>query len=524
MPHLILALLLNVALLGGQVAAPEPPNDPEFPQQWALGRVGAQCAWSYTQGSPDVTVAVVDTGVDLGHPDLVGRLRADGYDFVDGDAEPRDENGHGTNVAGIVAAVAGNGEGVAGLAPAVAILPVRVMDARGNGRESKIAEGIRYAADHGAHVINLSVGASLLLSDDVASRPVGEAIAYAGERGALIVVAAGNDFAPAPNAISADAPNVLVVAASDQQDRKAPFSNFGPWIDVVAPGVGILSTMPTYEVYLTRAELPADRRFRQGYDYMSGTSQAAPYVSALAALLFARHPDWGAEQVAAQIRASAVDIASANPELDAAGSLGGGRIDACAALGVGTPPVPVAAASSRPDPQPASLPFSLALAAAAAAAVLGALAVAVWRVGALEPPLANALQPSLAVPSGSASCLAAPRAAIGTTLRVLPRRHVWGLLRIVEGPGLGRVYLLSGAELRVGRAVECEIVLVGDPAVSRVHLRLRRAHSIHADDLGSTHGSYHNSRRISGPVVLREGDTLRLGATLLRLELRGERR
>ena len=115
------------------------PNDPYYPDQWALTHVGATCAWARTIGSPDVTVAVVDSGVDMHHPDLIDRLRDDGRDFVAGDDDPSDENGHGTNVAGIIAATLDNGEGGAGLAPGVKILPVRVMNAKGAGSDRSIA-------------------------------------------------------------------------------------------------------------------------------------------------------------------------------------------------------------------------------------------------------------------------------------------------------------------------------------------------------------------------------------------------
>ncbi|KPV51480.1 peptidase S8, partial [Kouleothrix aurantiaca] len=117
---MLLALALAPALTQ---ASPDAPNDPQFGDQWGLRQVGAQCAWAVTTGSADVTVAVVDSGVDLNHPDLVDRLRTDGRDFVDGDNDPSDENGHGTNVAGIVAATLDNNEGIVGLAPGVRILP-----------------------------------------------------------------------------------------------------------------------------------------------------------------------------------------------------------------------------------------------------------------------------------------------------------------------------------------------------------------------------------------------------------------
>ena len=228
------------------------PNDPYYPDQWALTHVGATCAWERTIGSPDVTVAVVDSGVDMQHPDLVDRLRDDGRDFVDGDDDPSDENGHGTNVAGIIAATIDNGEGGAGLAPGVKILPVRVMNARGAGSDRAIARGIRFAADRGAQVINLSLGATLTIDADTVSEQVTSAIRYAQDKGALVIVAAGNDFLPLENAIVGENPDVLVVAATDQNDVKANFSNSGPWIGITAPCVHILSTMQTYDVYLTR--------------------------------------------------------------------------------------------------------------------------------------------------------------------------------------------------------------------------------------------------------------------------------
>ncbi|MDW8215606.1 MAG: S8 family serine peptidase [Roseiflexaceae bacterium] len=242
-----LRLLLTLAIT--LLATSSSPNDPRFDEQWALYKVGATCAWERTTGSTEVIVAVVDSGVDPTHPDLAARLRTDGYDFVDDDDDPRDENGHGTHVAGIIAAILDNNEGIAGLAPNVTILPVRVMNARGKGSDRAIARGIRFAADRGAKVINLSLGATLTLSADEPSALVNEAIVYAQQQGALVVVAAGNDAVPLPNAIAIDNPDVLVVAATDQRDRKAPFSNSGPWVAVSAPGVDILSAMPTYEVF-----------------------------------------------------------------------------------------------------------------------------------------------------------------------------------------------------------------------------------------------------------------------------------
>ncbi len=327
-------LLMQSALAQGRPA----PNDPRYGDQWALDRIGAPCAWLSSTGNRNVTVAVVDTGVDLAHPDLAGRLRTDGYDFVDDDPLPNDENGHGTHVSGIIAATLDNAAGIAGLAPDARILPVRVMDREGSGSDETIARGIRYATRKQARVINLSLGMTLWLSDFGARSPTGSlvsvAVREAQDAGALVVVAAGNDFVPLPNVIAYDNPDVLLVAASNEDEARAPFSNSGPWVDVVAPGQHILSTMPTYEVYLTSDDLPPQQRFKQDYDYMSGTSQATPYVSALAALLFATYPDAQAADVQAVIKqfADGGIYDQHPPEYRRLWELGAGRIDACATL------------------------------------------------------------------------------------------------------------------------------------------------------------------------------------------------
>ncbi|NTV04750.1 S8 family serine peptidase, partial [bacterium] len=244
------------------------PDDPLYPQQWALERIGAACAWQASTGREDLIVAVVDSGVDLGHPDLQGRLRRDGFDFVDDDADPRDENGHGTHVSGVIAATLGNAEGGAGLAPSVQILPVRVMSAEGVGGDRRIAAGVDYAVQKGARVINLSLGSTLLLATPESSPLISAALRRALDAGAVVVVAAGNDFVPLPNSIVGQNEDVIVVAAATRDDHRAVFSNSGPWVDVTAPGEHILSTLPTYPVYLTSAALPEGQRFQPGYDYM----------------------------------------------------------------------------------------------------------------------------------------------------------------------------------------------------------------------------------------------------------------
>jgi type VII secretion-associated serine protease mycosin len=313
------------------------PNDTSYSKQWALEQIDALCAWEYTTGSADVTVAVLDTGVDMTHPDLVDRLRDDGYDFVDDDDDPMDENGHGTHVAGIVAATLNNAEGVAGLAPDVQILPVRVLDEEGShdDPERAIASAIRYATEHGANVINMSLGMTYLGDEDSISPDVASAIEEAQEQNVLIVVASGNSYVPLPNVVASNNADVLVVAATDESDAVTAFSNTGPWVDVAAPGENIFSTMPTYEVFMTSEAVSVLERMNQDYDYMSGTSMAAPLVSGLAALVFSVHPDWSANQVQDAIKNTTfTGIYADMPDIyQRLQLLGTGRIDACAALG-----------------------------------------------------------------------------------------------------------------------------------------------------------------------------------------------
>jgi thermitase len=237
------------------------PNDTYYSgYQYGLQTTQTNLAWDVAQGSSNQEIAVLDTGVDYTHPDLDGKTIL-GYDFVDDDNTPMDLNGHGTHVAGIAAAETNNATGIAGTAPNTKVLAVRVLDAAGSGTLEDIADGIRYAADSGAEVINMSLGCNchtVALED---------AVNYAYNKGVVLVAAAGNDnvsttFEPASYT------NVIAVGAVNDRDRKATFSNYGTWVDVVAPGVGIASTYPNNQ-----------------YVYMDGTSMASPYVAGLAALL-----------------------------------------------------------------------------------------------------------------------------------------------------------------------------------------------------------------------------------------------
>ncbi|MFG2819695.1 S8 family serine peptidase [Kitasatospora sp. NPDC048365] len=313
--HLGLALVLvcvTAVVVAGFTTRDRCSPDPLRERQWALDTLKLPEAWDTAEGD-DTVIAVVDTGVDIGHPDLKSRITA-GWDFVDNDAKAIDQNGHGTHVAGIAAAATCNGTGVAGGAPGAKIMPVRVLGADGSGSDENIVRGIVWAADHGADVINLSLGEGPLMANLLQGGVLNTAFQYAHDKGAVVVAAAGNDGA-ATQPYKVTTP-VLIVGASDPRGRAADFSNFGAQDAVTAPGVDILSTLPTYPVQATVGN-------DSGYGEMDGTSMAAPYVAAVAALLHqqGRSPD----QIIETVRATA-----ANPRH--LPKLGLGIVDAAAAV------------------------------------------------------------------------------------------------------------------------------------------------------------------------------------------------
>ena len=279
-------------------------SDPLYGQQWYLPHIGADRAWPVTRGSGVVT-AVVDTGVDYNHPDLKASMVGPGYSFVDNKPDAIDVFGHGTHVAGIVAAAANNGKGVSGVAPETKILPVGVLAANGGGSLFTIASGIKYAADYGpandVHVIiNLSLGGPATAIDPI-STAVGK---YATAQGALPVAAAGNSNTAVgtPAQISQ---YYMAVSAINQKDQKASFSNFGPEISVGAPGVDIMNTTPTYKCPLN------EHGYAQNYAALKGTSMAAPVVSGACALVWSIHKDWTWKQVREQVEKTALDLGQA---------------------------------------------------------------------------------------------------------------------------------------------------------------------------------------------------------------------
>ncbi|MEB3357297.1 MAG: S8 family peptidase [Synechococcales bacterium] len=335
-----------------------PFQDPGLPKLWGLDNQGQQGgnpdadidapeAWEISTGA-GVVVAVIDSGVDYTHPDLAANLWVNpgeianngidddgngyvddvhGYDFANNDGDPMDDNGHGTHVAGTIAAVGNNNQGIVGVAPNAQIMALKFLAADGSGSTFDAIQAVEYAVLMGADITNNSWGGGAF------SRALSDAIATAGNAGQLFVAAAGNSqnnndaFLSFPASYSLDA--VISVAASTRQDRLAAFSNFGQMtVDLAAPGDGIYSTLPGGQ-----------------YGTLSGTSMAAPHVAGVAALVWAADPSLTALEVKQRI----LDHVDLLPALTPV-TLTGGRLNAYAALNV-APPAPV-----DPVPPPAPVP------------------------------------------------------------------------------------------------------------------------------------------------------------------------
>jgi subtilisin family serine protease len=307
-------------------AAQTSATDPRVAEQWALqgdAPMGIDTAWRQATGA-DVTVAIIDSGIDLGHPDLAPNLWTNpgetpgngvdddgngfiddvhGYDFVENDGTPQDANGHGTHVAGIAGARGGNGIGGAGVAWQARLMAIRVLDGQARGTTAAVAAGIRYAVDNGALVVNLS------LAGPTSTPDLQDAVRYAQARGVLIVVAVGNDgidltTSPTyPAAYGED--NVLGIAATTRDGDLSSVSDYGPGADVAAPGEQILSTA-----------------LGGGYEWRTGTSMAAPEAAGALVLLAAARPDLdgnrlrdallaGVRHTGLPVSAGAVDVGAA---------------------------------------------------------------------------------------------------------------------------------------------------------------------------------------------------------------------
>jgi subtilisin family serine protease len=344
----------------------EPPNDPYYhssgawgqdaPDLWGLRHIGftspssGESAWSLETGQTNpVIVAVIDSGIDYYHPDInpntIWRNAAEtpngidddndgyvddliGWNFVSDNNNPWDDAGHGTLVSGIIAAASDNGIGITGINWGARIMPLKVLNFSGAGRSSGIAEAIFYAVKHGARVINLSLGGQQI------SETERLAVDYAYKQGVLVVVAAGNSAENTKTYGLASLPNVIAVGASDVNDKRAGFSNWGEAVDIVAPGVNVLSLRARRtDVSLVSGQ----KNYKPGADFVgpeakyyhaTGTSFAAPYVTGVASLLFAHNPQLTPDQVKRMILQSARDIDV--PGIDQ--FTGYGLVDAHAAL------------------------------------------------------------------------------------------------------------------------------------------------------------------------------------------------
>lgn len=326
------------------VHATADPNDPSFGSLWNMAKIQAPLAWDVSVGSIETIIAVLDTGVDLQHPDLQGNLWQNfgeiagngvdddkngyvddrwGWNIVGDGPNPQDNNGHGTHVAGIAGAVGNNATGVTGLMWRCRIMPVKVLDSRGNGSYAGVADGIRYAVRNGARIVNMSLAGSptsQLLQDVVNEM-------YA-DYGVLFVAAAGNCGSGGsscdgvnPIMYPAALDHVISVAATDAGDGHAPYSEFNEFVDLAAPGSGVYSLA-----------------IGGGYRYMAGTSMATPHVAALAGLLKTLNPEWDAETIENHLKATAAKVGTYDYADGRNDYYGAGRIDAGAALWLLDPP------------------------------------------------------------------------------------------------------------------------------------------------------------------------------------------
>ena len=309
------------------------PNDTFFKDQYALSNTGqaipvpgspsgkasadisATTAWEETKGDETIVIAVIDTGVDLDHPDLRNKIVSPGKDFVNEDDDASDDNGHGTFVAAIAAAETNNGEGIAGVAWNCKLLPIKAMDQDGDGYYSDVIASIIWAYENGADVINLSLGGG---SPDV---DLEAALQGAVQAGAVVVAASGNDDGAGVLYPAKYDQYVLAVAATDYNDERPAWSNYGPEVDVAAPGESIISAVPTW--YFGTGSIP--------YGTGGGTSFACPFAAGMAALIKSAKPWLAPTDIMKIIRYSADDVNAAEyPGHDE--FIGYGRINLATAL------------------------------------------------------------------------------------------------------------------------------------------------------------------------------------------------
>jgi serine protease len=312
------------------------PNDPYYKYQWHLdnpvyGGIHMEKAWDISKGSNSVIVAVVDTGIAYENygiyckaPDFAQTCFVQGYDFVNNDAHPNDDNGHGTHVAGTIAQSTNNALGVAGIAFNSCLMPVKVLNSQGSGTYANVAAGIRYAVDNGAKIISLSLGGS---SD---SQVLKDAVKYAYEKGVTVIAACGNDNSSSCVYPAAYDDYVIAVGATQYDETKAPYSNYGPSLDLVAPGGNnnLDQNNDGYADGVLQQTFASRRYCSFGYYFFQGTSMAVPHVSGVAALLIANGNAKTPDEVRAALQQTAEDLGA--PGRDDV--YGYGLVDAYAAL------------------------------------------------------------------------------------------------------------------------------------------------------------------------------------------------
>ncbi len=338
-PPVVKRVVFNDPYLSSKSSWNQPYKD-----LWGLDKIGASpTVWNQYTGQ-GVKIAIVDCGVNYFHEDLLGNIWSNpgeiagngidddrdgfvddvrGWDFVNNDNAPMDQGGHGTHVAGIAAAVGGNAKGIVGVAPKAQIIPVQVLGSNGSGSLWNVVQGIVYAARVGANIINLSLGASYL--DTYSTRLLQAAVDFAASRGTIIVAAAGNSNSSVNYFSPANLNNVIAVGATDPNDKKAVFSNYGSKLFLTAPGVDILS--------LGTKGSAIGAYVSENYYRASGTSMAAPYVSGAIALLLSKYPYASLSDIRSLLSRGAVDLGKKGFDVD----YGYGRLDVARSLALTLP-------------------------------------------------------------------------------------------------------------------------------------------------------------------------------------------
>ncbi|MHC1635315.1 MAG: S8 family peptidase [Candidatus Methanospirareceae archaeon] len=279
------------------------PNDPYYHEQWGLPHIKVDKAWDSERGNKNVTIAIIDSGIDYTHEDLMDNYVAGGYDWVNNDSDPMDDYGHGTQCAGIAAATIDNGRGIAGVAQ-VNIMAEKVLNETGWGTDWDVAQGIIHAVKNGADIISMSLGGN------DSSHVMEDACQRAWDSGCLLIAASGNEYKYGVD-YPAAYETVIAVGAIDSDDKRCEFSNWGPNLELVAPGADIISTYPS-----------------NLYVWGAGTSMAAPHVAGVAALIWSKYEGFTNQEVREKLRQTAIDLGDEGFDE----YYGYGKVDAFAAI------------------------------------------------------------------------------------------------------------------------------------------------------------------------------------------------